>query len=206
MRIPQSSESTNNRQAPGATATPNISAAGKSASRQEKTMSANKNNVIAFAISGKAQPAKDTGNTKAATVNPLLKALNDQQHERGDTPAQMNNALGVSAGYIQQLANGLRQVSAISDDFAAACAKYLGLSKVHVLSLAERIKPQDFFSSEDAYKLEVERAMKFIASDARWSLVVTQELRASSLETKYGVVRLYEAATGTVLMTSRREN
>lgn len=71
--------------------------------------------------------------------------------------------------------------------------------------LAGRVKPQDFFSDADVFRQDVERAVKFIETDGRWNAVLTEELRASSLETLYGVIRLYEAATGTLLMTSRQE-
>lgn len=167
-------------------------------------MSENKNNVIAF--NGKSQAAETVGTRRSAAVNPLLKALAAKAHEKGHTPGEMNMALAVTAGYLRQLETGLRQVSTISDDFSAACAVYLGVPRIHVLTMAGRIKPQDFFSSEDAYRQDVERALKFIEADAKWSLVVTPELRASSLDTLYGVVRLYEAATGTVLMTGRQED
>jgi transcriptional regulator with XRE-family HTH domain len=153
-----------------------------------------------------ASTAKPVGQGKPAAVNPLLKALADKAHEKGHTVGQKAMALGATPGYISQLESGLRQVQTISDDFAEACAKYLGVPRIHVLTMAGRIKPQDFFSGEGAYGQDVERALKFIEADAKWCLVLTPELRASSLDTLYGVVRLYEAATGTVLMTSRQED
>lgn len=164
-------------------------------------MSENKNNVIALKA---ATTASATSKSKPA-VHPLIKALKAKALEVGHSETEMAVEVGVTFGYIRQLESGLRQVQTISDEFAAACAKYLSLTRLQVFMLAGRIKPQDFFSDADVFRRDVERAVKFIESDGRWNAVLTEELRASSLETLYGVVRLYEAATGTILMTSRQE-
>lgn len=139
-------------------------------------------------------------------VQPLLKALSDRAHQLGDDNHEMSAALGVTYGYILQLENGSRPVNTISDDFAAACAQYLGVSRLQALMMAGRVIPEDFFNSADVYQQELERAVKFIEADPTWAVVLTPELKTCSRDTLFGVIRLYEEATGTVLMSSRQDD
>jgi hypothetical protein len=130
----------------------------------------------------------------------LMGALLACASERGETLGEMCTNLGYGYGYLSQLRGGLRNVHSISDDFAAACAAYLGTSRIHVLMMAGRVTPADFFASGDAYRDEVTRALDFICVDPQWGRLITNELRSSGLDSQYAVVRLYEAATGTVLI------
>jgi transcriptional regulator with XRE-family HTH domain len=135
----------------------------------------------------------------------LLRALANKAHEQGHSEHQKATELGVTYGYVAQLANGTRAVNTISDDFAAACAEYLGTPRLQVLTMAGRVKPEDYFAGADAYQQDLERALRFIEADVQWCHVLTPELRACSADTQFGVVRLYEVATGTVLMPRRQD-
>jgi len=130
----------------------------------------------------------------------LLAALTACANERGHHFTQMAAELGVTYGYIAQLRNGNREVSQVSDDFALACAQYLVVPRMTVLMLAGRISPRDMFESQDLLAAEVTRAFTYVCSDPEWGPLVTAEARAGGLETHYGVIRLYEKATGKSLM------
>lgn len=159
------------------------------------------------------QAAKEAVNTKPAAWSGtldenemnkagglLLAALTACATQRGHQFPQLAAELGVTYGYIAQLRSGLRQTAQISDDFALACARYLGVPRLTVLMLSGRITPQDHFESDELAANEVNRAFDFICTDKTWGPLMTEELRASSIESRFAVVRLYEKATETVLM------
>lgn len=130
----------------------------------------------------------------------LLAALTACAVKRGHQIPQLAGELGVTYGYIAQLRSGLRQTAQISDDFALACARYLGVPRLTVLMLAGRITPQDHFESDELAANEVDRAFDFICTDKTWGPLMTEELRGTSIESRFAIVRLYEKATETVLM------
>lgn len=130
----------------------------------------------------------------------LLAALTACANSRGHHFSKMASELGVTYGYIAQLRNGTREVPQISDDFALACARYLMVPRLTVLTLAGRLQPKDFFESGDVMASEVSRAFEYVCSDPKWGPLVTAELRKSGLESQFALVRLYEGATGKALM------
>ena len=68
----------------------------------------------------------------AVDGGPLLGWLMDEAQLRGQLLNEMASALGVTYGYINQLRNGIRKVSHISNEFARSCANYLGVPTVVV--------------------------------------------------------------------------
>lgn len=135
----------------------------------------------------------------------LMGALLACAAERGHSLNELCKQLGFVPSYLQQLRTGIRSVRSISDDFSRSCADYLVTSRVHVLFMAGQITPGDFFESNDAYSEDVLRAMNFICLDPEWGHLITNELRSSGIDSQYAVVRLYEAATETVLMRNRTD-
>jgi len=133
----------------------------------------------------------------------LLAALISTASDRRQQLNDMSRDLGVTYGYINQLRNGTRRVDQISDNFALSCALYLGVPRLTVLFLAGRLTPEDFFESGQMLLSEVTRAMAFIAEDPEWGPLFTQELRDSSVQSQFTLVRLFEKATGRVLMSER---
>ena len=129
-------------------------------------------------------------------LSALIRCANERRMQLND----MARELGVTYGYINQLRNGLRPVTQVSDDFALACARYLGVPRLTVLMMAGRITPEDAFEREGLMLKEVENAMRFICDDPSWGHLVTPELRKASIESQYLVVRMYEKATNKVLM------
>ena len=130
----------------------------------------------------------------------LMGALVACAAERQETLNEMAAHVDVGYGYINQLRNGLRNVSSISDKFSQDCATYLGISRMQVLMLAGRISPSDFYDAKCTYREEVSRALNFICEDSKWGHLITSELRSSQSDTQYAVVKLYEAATGRTLV------
>ncbi len=130
----------------------------------------------------------------------LLAALIRCANERRQQLNDMARELGVTYGYINQLRNGIRNVNQVSDDFALACARYLGVPRLTVLMMAGRISPDDVFEHREMMASEISRAMAFLCEDPQWGHLVTPELRKSSVESQYVLVRLYEQATGKKLM------
>jgi transcriptional regulator with XRE-family HTH domain len=128
----------------------------------------------------------------------LVRCANDRRLQLND----MARELGVTYGYINQLRNGIRPVSQVSDEFALACARFLGAPRLTVLMLANRITPEDAFEYRELAATEIGRAMAYICEDPAWGHLITAELRKGTSESQYALVRLYEAATGKVLMDS----
>lgn len=130
----------------------------------------------------------------------LLAALIHCANERRQQLNEMSDELGVTYGYVNQLRNGIRKVHQVSDEFALACARYLGVPRLTVLMMAGRVTPEDIFESEEMMATEVPRAMAYICDDPNWGHMVTPELRNATLHSQFLIVRLYEKATGKALM------
>jgi transcriptional regulator with XRE-family HTH domain len=130
----------------------------------------------------------------------LLAALIRCANERRLQLNNMADELGVTYGYINQLRNGIRKVSQVSDEFALACSYFLGIPRLTILMLAGRLHPEDLFEQDNMLAMEVTRAMGFICDDLIWGHLITPELRSGSEHSQFAVVKLYEAATGKVLM------
>jgi hypothetical protein len=162
----------------------------------DKKISMEKNTVRTW--SGHADPheARQPGGL-------LIAALVACASERGETLCEMSAKVGVVYGYLSQLRKGLRRVDSISDDFAQNCAAYLGISRIEVLVMAGRVTPADFYASRDEFAQEVARAMTFICADPQWTSLMTPTLREADSASRFALVRLYETATGSVLLKGR---
>lgn len=133
----------------------------------------------------------------------LMGALVACAADRGHGMTEMATSLGFVYSYLLQLRTGVRKVSSISDDFARASAEYLGTSVMEVLMLAGRITPEDFSTSPSDYDQELARAMSFICQDREWGSMVPSEMRAPKAPGQHLIVRLYEKATGAVLLRNK---
>ena len=133
----------------------------------------------------------------------LMSALARCAQERGQTAPEMAEELGYSYPYINLLLSGARRVDQASEDFIHACAAYLGMPKAAVLMMSGRLQAADFFGPGDLQDGMLDAAMRFIESDPVWSPLVTAELRHASRESKFCLVKLYEAATGKTLLADQ---
>lgn len=135
----------------------------------------------------------------------LMGALLACAAERGQTQADMARDIGYAPGYFAQLRTGNRETKSISTEFAQACAGYLGISTVRTMLMAGKISVADFYESPEACRRDLSRAMSFIVQDGEWGHLITQELREASEASQSAVVRLYEKATGNVLLRRASE-
>lgn len=99
---------------------------------------------------------------------PLVEALTQTARERGQTLADLAEALEVTYGYLVQLRSGSRSSANISDTFASRCARYLGRPRLTVLMLAGRVTSADFFDDDALNMVNLERAYDHIRSDPYW--------------------------------------
>jgi hypothetical protein len=143
------------------------------------------------------------GLSKEELVRPgahLISALIYAANERRQSMTKMSKELDVTYSYINQIRNGYRRTTDISDKFALCCARYLGIPRLTILMMAGKITTADVFESDEMKTTQITQAMLLISQDAIWAPLVTFELRQACLESQYCVVRLFEKATGRVLM------
>lgn len=132
----------------------------------------------------------------------LMSAVIQCAKERDIRLDTMARELGVNYGYINQLRNGIRLVKYISNDFSIACANFLGVPRMLVLMLADIVTLEDLSECKNRHATEVCRAMDFICGDPSWGPLMTPCIRHSDELSLFGIVKLYEASTGKVLLNS----
>ena len=130
----------------------------------------------------------------------LMAALVSYCYENKIEIKDMAMELGVTSGYINQLRHGIRKIEHVSDEFSYAISCYLGVPRMTVLFLSGRLVPEDYFESQEIMSGQISSAMAFIYSDRNWGYLVTPELRSSSEASQFGLIRMYEAATGKYLL------
>jgi len=97
---------------------------------------------------------------------------------RGQTKAEMSQQIGVTFGYVRQLATGVRLVEQVSGDFCRACANYLDIPPVAVMLAAGRITLQDFLMPEveRAPGWQLTAGLERIAADPLVGCLMPQEV------------------------------
>lgn len=125
---------------------------------------------------------------------------------RGQTKAEMSQHIGVTFGYIRQLATGVRLVEQVSGDFCRACAAYLDIPPVAVMLAAGRITLQDFLMPEveRAPGWQLTAGLERIAADPLIGCLMPQEVWDAPNSVKQLLVALYEDATKQELMPTRQ--
>jgi len=140
-----------------------------------------------------------TGLTREEMQQPgaqLLVLLVQKANESGHTLSELAGELGVTYGYLSQLRNGTRQWRHISDEFANACAQYLGMPRLTVLLACGRVQVEDFYDDPELVRDHVSRAMTLIKQDPDYAALIPGDIDAASYEYKRLVALLYERATG----------
>jgi hypothetical protein len=132
----------------------------------------------------------------------LLAMLAGRAQQLRHTRGEMAAHLDVTYGYIAQLASGHRQTVHISDEFARACADYLGVPRVTVLLAAGSITPLDLYEKPDEVASALPRALEYIAQDPAFGPMVPASLTArdAPADTQFFVVKLFEEARGVKLI------
>jgi len=132
----------------------------------------------------------------------LLAMLSGRARQLGHSRGEMARNLNVTYGYIAQLASGHRRTEYISDEFATACARYLGVPKVTVLMASGSIAPQDMFEKPDEIAISLPRALAYMQEDPVFGPLMPPELfaRDAPARLQFFAVRLFEAARGCKLI------
>lgn len=146
--------------------------------------------------------------TKAALQHkPRLMAwLYRTAAERGDSKVALAKALGVTFGYVRQLAAGVRPVEQVSNAFCRACANYLDIPPVAVMLAAGRITLRDFMMPdvERAAGWQLTAGLERIAADPLVGCLMPREVWDAPEPVKQLLIALYEDATKQELMPNRQ--
>lgn len=134
---------------------------------------------------------------------PLLAWLADEAYRRSDTPEEMACALGTTVEYILQLKSGKQNTSAMSDEFAQACAHYLGVQVIVVKLIGNRIPLTDFLEPGESEAQVVERGFDALLRDPAIRAVMPDRPSALDFEAKRALVRLHAKLTHTDPFRSR---
>ncbi len=127
---------------------------------------------------------------------PLLGWLMDEAQLRGHLLNEMASALGVTYGYINQLRNGIRKVSNISNEFARSCANYLGVPPVVIKLVSGSISLSDFAWPAVDEDMVVERAFKRMLTDPNVRPSLPRHAQKLPVAAKRAMVMMYADITG----------
>jgi len=134
----------------------------------------------------------------------LIRWLTVTAAERNITLRDVATELGVTYGYIAQLRLGVRKLASVSDEFVTKVAAFLGLPRISVLAACGRVRLDDFVSVPNLEQT-IDSAFAFIERDKVWGGVMPVSLRGGDTQVKLFVIRLYEAATGKILIPFREQ-
>lgn len=127
---------------------------------------------------------------------PLFAALQNRARQLGHTLGDMCACLSFSYPYYSQLRSGRRTLSGASEEFTAASAKYLGIPRLTVLALADLVRPEDLYESQNAIETHLPRAFEYVCEDPHWAHLAIGDVRTAGPRTQYLIVRLYEQMAG----------
>lgn len=131
-----------------------------------------------------------------AEGGPLVGWLLDEARRRQMDLQDMARAVGVTYGYINQLRTGIRKISQISHDFAAACAAFLGVPTVIVLVLSGYLTMSDFAVRATSEEVMLERAMRLIQDDPVVRSSIPVDLSLLCKNGKRAVAMMYAEVSG----------
>lgn len=135
---------------------------------------------------------------------PLIAWLIDEARARGLGMNDMAKALNVTYGYITQLRNGVRQQSCIGQEFAEACARFLGVPTIVVKLLSGRIRISDFAWSNEGEQAVIERAYRFMKTDPVARQHLPKDDCSMTYEAMRSLVMLYGETTGVDVLSLRQ--
>ncbi len=117
----------------------------------------------------------------------------EAQSRRHDVK-ELAQALGVTYGYINQLRNGIRSTEGISQEFAEACARYLGgIPAVVIKLLAGNIRLSDFLYRQETEEEAIDRSLRQMLDDPKMRAVLpaAADLASWTVEAKRAIVLMY---------------
>lgn len=126
----------------------------------------------------------------------LVGWLLDEARQRRIPFTTMAEQLGVTYGYINQLRTGQRGTEGIGQQFADACARFLGVPPVVVKLLAGRILVSDFAWTHEGEAGMIERAYRRMLTDPVARQYVLANGESLSVAAKRSLVLLYAEGSG----------
>lgn len=139
-----------------------------------------------------AQPgARRLGSIPTEADPPLLRVLLKEALRRRHQLNEMAIALGVTYGYISQLRTGHRRTEHISQEFATACSRYLGVPAALVKLWAGRIRAEDFVWPNKAADQALADGFARMVDDPTVLGLMPEELFSASPAIKRFVVNLF---------------
>ena len=131
-----------------------------------------------------------------ADGGPLVGWLLDEARQRRIRLTEMAEQLGVTYGYINQLRTGVRGTECIGQQFAEACARFLGVPPIVIKLLAGRILVSDFAWTHEGEAGMVERAYRRMLMDPVARQLVPANDEELSAAAKRSLVMLYAETSG----------
>lgn len=116
---------------------------------------------------------------------------------------KLSETIGITYPYLCAITNGTRPVGGISHDKLRSIAKFLDMTFVQVLMLAEIVKPQDFLKDQGQ---ELERSMLLSMESMRmhheWGGVTPtpEEWNALSEKTRVGFALMWQQISGQTML------
>lgn len=130
-----------------------------------------------------------------APGGPLLGWLKDEADKRGESSREMAAQLGVTLGYVEQLASGLRPVNEIPQNFADACSRYLNVPTIVIKLLSGNIRMADFLHRAESEHEMLDRAMRDVQADPQLCDVLPRNLLQLPTEAKKTIALMYAEVT-----------
>jgi transcriptional regulator with XRE-family HTH domain len=139
----------------------------------------------------------------AAPGGPLIGRLRNEAQKRGHNPQEMATSLGVTAGYVEQLAAGIRPIDGIQQEFADNCSRYLNVPTIVVKLLSGNIRMSDFLQRFETEEEVTDRAIRQIQLDPQLSEALPADLAALPFEAKKAIALMYAEVTSSNLFGLR---
>ena len=155
-------------------------------------------------------PAEETAEARVerfyqtkGSGGPLIAWLLDEAKQQGISFKEMSDLLGVTYGYINQLRTGIRQTETIGQNFAEACAKFLGVPAIIVKILAGRISMRDFAWPAEGEQGLINRAYRKMMADPSARQHLIPDFEGLPFDAKRSLVMMYAETTGQDIMGLR---
>lgn len=137
-----------------------------------------------------------TWNVPTLEDPPLIRALLKEASRRGHRMADMAEALDITYGYIAQLRSGHRKPEHVSQTFADACGRYLGVPTALVKLWAGRVSITDFAWPARSREREVAEGLDSLRDDPAIGSLVPDALFTADPSVREFVWQIYQECTG----------
>jgi hypothetical protein len=138
-----------------------------------------------------------------APGGPLMGWLKDEAEKRGHNSRDLARSLGVTHGYVEQLAIGIRNTNTIQQEFADACSRYLDVPTIVVKLLSGNIRMSDFSHRSETDEEAIDRAIRQIQSDPHLREALPKDLIALPVDAKKAIALMYAEVTSNDLFNVR---